>query len=132
MDINRLKMDINRLNEIHTKLHDKEVILMNLKREGYATDEEVLKNFIDAARLLGTRPSVVAFSYFTKHMVSILKAVTEEQYQLNWEKIREDGSRDEGLIQRIADARNYLFFIIACLEHESDQVADFGEVKPNE
>lgn len=119
-------MNTKRLAEIHSTLHAKESRLMNLKREGYASDEQVLQNFIEAGKLLDIRPSEVAFLYFTKHLISIKKAVVENSYSLTWEKSKADGSRDEGLIQRIADARNYLFFVVACLEYEGEQVADFN------
>jgi hypothetical protein len=119
-------MNKQRLSKIHDILTEKERQLLRLKREGYGSDEQVLQNFIEAGKLLDIRPSEVAFLYFTKHLISIKKAVVENSYSLTWEKSKADGSRDEGLIQRIADARNYLFFVVACLEYEGEQVADFN------
>lgn len=118
-------MERQRLTEIYNAITERERQLLNLKREGYSSDEQVLQNFIEAARLLEVRPSQVAFYYLTKHLISIKKAVMENKYSLTWEKSKPDGSRDEGIIQRIADARNYLFFIVACLEYESGEIADF-------
>jgi len=85
--------------------------LLNWKRGEYSSEEDRLQNFREIADFLGQRPAGVALSYLLKHIQSITLAVRTEKYAWAWET--EGG---EGLKQRIADARNYLLLLAACID----------------
>lgn len=118
-------MNSARFAEIYEGLTSKEAALFNVKKNQYAFDDERLHNFIQAAKIEGRRPSQIAFSYFTKHLISIQKAIDSQQYELYWERLTEAGDKDECIVQRFADARNYMLLMLCCLEHEADQPVSF-------
>lgn len=89
--------------------------LLKAKANDYATTDR-LANFRAVAEFLGIEPSVVCLTYMLKHVQAISLAVTEDRVRGNWDWETEEGS--EGLMQRIADARNYLLLLAACLEAE--------------
>lgn len=91
-----------------------EVALMRWKREDYSPREDVLENFRQAAGVLGVRPSLIAATYMLKHVLAVLNAIREGRYAWEWQL----SSGREGLKQRIADARNYLLLLAACLDEE--------------
>lgn len=119
-------MNSKRFAEIYEGLTSKEAALFGVKKDQYAFDDERLHNFIQAAKVEGKRPSQVAFSYFTKHLIAIQKAIETEGYELYWERITDAGDKDECIVQRFADARNYLLLMLCCLEHESQEPISFG------
>jgi len=94
-----------------------EAKILDWKRGEYSPDEDRLQNFREVAGFLDQRLAEVALSYLLKHIQSIALAVRTGKYAWAWEK--EGG---EGLKQRIADARNYLLLLAACLEEENDSV----------
>ncbi len=121
-------MNSTRLNELWNALHEKETSLIGIKAGEYANDDERLYNFKNGAALIGGLPSQVAWAYLTKHLIAIQKAVMNGSFQkinFDWAIKHEDGGYTEGLIQKIVDARNYLFFILACLEEEESKQASF-------
>lgn len=85
--------------------------LLGIKAGEYARDGDRLENFHLQGAFQGVRPEEVALTHFLKHVCAITKAVREARYDWCWES---DGK--EGLKQRIADARNYLLLIAACIE----------------
>jgi len=89
--------------------------IMGWKAGEYADDKDRLKNFRQVASFTGTTMSVVALMYLLKHIQAIANAVETDNYVWAWEK--EGG---EGAKQRIADARNYLLLLAACMEEEHD------------
>lgn len=91
-----------------------EIGLMRWKREDYSPREDVLENFGQVGAMLGARPSMIAATYLLKHVLAILNAVRSGRYVWDWQS--PDGR--EGLKQRIADARNYLLLLAACLDDE--------------
>ena len=91
-----------------------EAKIMDFKRGEYSPNSDRLQNFREVAAFLGLRPSEVALTYLMKHIQSIALAVRSGEYAWTWNT--EGG---EGLKQRIADARNYLLLLAACLEEES-------------
>ncbi len=99
---------------LHKEFMEKEAQILDWKRGEYSPDEDRLLNFRQVASLLGQRPSEVALVYLLKHIQSIILAVRSGDYVWAWE-----GEGGEGLKQRIADARNYLLLLAACLEEES-------------
>lgn len=92
-----------------------EARIMSWKRGEYSSGDDRLQNFREVANFLGKKPSEVALSYLLKHIQSIALAVRTGEYVWAWET--EGG---EGLKQRIADARNYLLLLAACLEAEME------------
>ena len=91
-----------------------EARILDWKRGEYSPDEDRLLNFHQVAEFLDHRPAVVALTWLLKHIQSITLAVQSAEYAWTWET--EGG---EGLKQRIADARNYLLLLAACLEEET-------------
>lgn len=90
--------------------------ILNWKVKDYTDaqdDTDRLQNFKEVAAFIGLKPSEVALTYLLKHVQSIALAVKNEHYNWTWET--KDG---EGLKQRIADARNYLLLLAACIEDE--------------
>ena len=92
---------------------DHEAHILARKRGEYTSGEDRLQNFREIANFLGQKPEEVALSYLMKHIQSIALAVRTGKYAWAWET--EGG---EGLKQRIADARNYLLLLAACLDEE--------------
>ena len=93
-----------------------EARILDWKRDEYSPNEDRLQNFREVAALTGLRLSEVALIWLLKHIQSISLAVRNGKYTWTWET--EGG---EGLKQRIADARNYLLLLAACLEEEKSQ-----------
>lgn len=97
-----------------SKFLTREGSLMSYKAGEYSDGSDRLLNFRQVAAFLNMRPSEVALSYLLKHIQSIGLAVQSKKYAWTWET--ESG---EGLKQRIADARNYLLLLAACLDEET-------------
>jgi len=92
-----------------------EAKILDWKRGEYSPDEDRLLNFREVAEFSGRQMSEVALIWLLKHIQSISLAVQTDHYTWAWET--EGG---EGLKQRIADARNYLLLLAACLEAEME------------
>lgn len=92
---------------------DHEMDLMEWKAGEYTNDNDRIKNFRMVAEFLNMTPAQVALTYLLKHIQSITLAVCGRPYTWAWET--ESG---EGLKQRIADARNYLLLLAACIDDE--------------
>ena len=91
----------------------REARILDWKRNEYSPDEDRLQNFREVAEFSGRQMSEVALIWLLKHIQSISLAVQSKKYAWAWKT--ESG---EGLKQRIADARNYLLLLAACLEEE--------------
>ena len=109
-------MNSARLNELWNELHQKETELIGIKAGEYAQDDEKLFNFKSGAALMGCEPYQVAWAYLTKHIISVQKAAVDGNFNFSWAVKQPDGAYTEGIVQKIVDARNYLFFILCCLE----------------
>lgn len=119
-------MNSERFTQLYNNLVAKETSLLMQKNAEYSADnDERLANFIKDAELLNTRPSIVAATLLSKGMHSIFEAVKKGDIQPDWELVNEDGTHREGFVQRISDARNYLFLLLACVEHETETPAMF-------
>ena len=94
-----------------------EARILDWKRGEYSPNEDRLQNFREVAEFLGRTPAEVALAYLMKHVQSIALAVRTGKYAWAWETVE-----GEGLKQRIADARNYLLLLAACLEEESNEI----------
>ncbi len=95
----------------------REARILDWKAGEYTAGQDRLLNFKQVAEFLSQRPAEVVLSYLLKHIQSIALAVRTEKYAWAWETNR----GGEGLKQRIADARNYLLLLAACLEEENDE-----------
>jgi hypothetical protein len=93
-----------------------EAKILDWKRGEYSPNEDRLQNFRQVAEFAGMKMSEVALIWLMKHIQSITLAVRYGKYSWTW--TTEGG---EGLKQRIADARNYLLLLAACLEEEKSQ-----------
>ena len=110
-----------RFENLVKEFQEQEALIMSHKGDEYAANEDRLQNFREVAQLIGQKPSVVALTYLLKHIQSISHAVRTEY---NWCWQTEQGY--EGLKQRIADARNYLLLLAACLEeHQAKERVRF-------
>lgn len=92
----------------------REARILDWKAGEYTAGQDRLLNFKQVAEFLNQRPAEVALAYLLKHVQSITLAVRTGHYAWAWET--EGG---EGLKQRIADARNYLLLLAACLDEET-------------
>jgi len=106
-----------RFEQLVKEFQEQEGKILSHKGNEYSPDEDRLQNFREVAGFLDQRLAEVALSYLLKHIQSIALAVRTGKYAWAWET--EGG---EGLKQRIADARNYLLLLAACLEEENDSV----------
>lgn len=92
--------------------------LLGIKAGEYTSGGDRLWNFHAQGALEGRRPSEIALTHFLKHVLSLVKAVREGSGVWAWE-----AEKGEGLKQRVADARNYLLLLAACLEEERNGAA---------
>ncbi len=95
---------------------DKEDNIMEWKKGEYSTRTDRLQNFKEVGAFMGITPREVALLYMMKHIQSIAVAIKTGRYDWAWET--EDG---EAIKQRIADARNYLLLLAACLQEENKE-----------
>ena len=93
-----------------------EARIMDHKRDEYSSGNDRLQNFREVAGLSGEKMSEVALIWLLKHIQSITLAVRTGEYAWKWKT-----EHGEGLKQRIADARNYLLLLAACLEEEKER-----------
>jgi len=112
-------MDSKRIDELWKQVHQKETNMLGIKAGEYAMGDERLYNFIEGARLMNCSIPQTAWAYLTKHLISIQKSTSEGKYNFTWAVKQEDGTYTEGIIQKIIDARNYLFLMLCCMEEES-------------
>ena len=109
------KFTPERFEQLVKEFHEHEGKILSHKGNEYSDKEDRLLNFREVAEFLGRTPAEVALAYLMKHIQSISHAVRTEY---NWCWQTEQGH--EGLKQRIADARNYLLLLAACLEAEME------------
>lgn len=111
-------MNVREFREILTEFQEGETALLDSKRVEYASaDGDVLENFKTLARLLHVTPSQVATVLLAKHVQGIAKQVMDRTFSWDWSQTTPDG-QTEGLKQRVADARNYLVLLAACIKEE--------------
>ncbi|MGB9886882.1 MAG: hypothetical protein ACPLRW_07795 [Moorellales bacterium] len=100
--------------ELHNEFVAHEANLLGLKAKEYAADSDRLWNFHVRAVMEGCRASEVALGDLLKHISSLALAVRTGSGEWAWRTLE----GHEGLKQRVADARNYLLLLAACLEEE--------------
>lgn len=91
--------------------------LLGVKRQDYTArgDEDCLENFRQIAAFEGRSMPEVCLSQVIKHIQAIHRAVSTGRYSFSWEQ-----TGGEGLRSRIADARNLLLLLAACLDHAEE------------
>ena len=97
----------------------KEGELLDIKGGEYGADYDRLLNFKEISDLVDMRATEVCLVLLLKHIQSITLAVKSGNYHFRWYWKDERGN--EGLKQKIADARNYLLLLAACIEDELEE-----------
>ena len=95
--------------------------LLNWKAGEYSDGIDRLQNFREIADFMGNKPvvitpAIVALIYKLKHIQSIKNAVVSGKVSCCWEN---EGK--EGILQRLADDRNYGLLLAACISEESEE-----------
>ncbi len=96
----------------------KEVELLEWKGGEYGSYCDRLLNFKEIANFVGLDGTAICLLYLLKHIQSITLAIKNNKHSDKWFWQDEKG---EGLKQRIADARNYLLLLAACIEEELEE-----------
>jgi len=96
----------------------KEVELLEWKGGEYGSYCDRLLNFKEIANFVGLDGTAICLLYLLKHIQSITSSIKNNKHSDKWFWQDEKG---EGLKQRIADARNYLLLLAACIEEEIKQ-----------
>jgi len=122
-------MNPKQFNSLIGEFKDKEQQILDWKAGEYSDDTDRLQNFREIAEFMGDKPvkitpEMLAFLYAMKHIQSIKNALVEGKVNWCWED--ENG---EGTKQRLADIRNYMLLLAACLEEETRRQPTAGEVK---
>ncbi len=108
-------INIENFGKLCAEFERKEAELRSVKGEEYATDD-ALMTIYKIANFSGVPAGKVCIILLLKHIQSLSKAVSENTTGLwCWEN-----NGREGLKQRIADARNYLLLLAACLEDREE------------
>lgn len=105
--------------ELRDEFNKREVRLIGLKKEEYATDDDRILNFRQIAAFEGRTISQTTTTCFLKHIESITRAVQNDDFS-KWCWVTPEGS--EGLKQRFADARLYLLLLAACIEESVEEL----------
>lgn len=102
--------------------------LLDHKRDEYASQTgDVLENFDTLGHFLDLNRSSIALMYLAKHIQAIAKQVNNQGFHWTWTT-----TEGEGLKQRIADARNYLLLLAACIEEDLKEGEVTAHAGPSE
>lgn len=112
-------MDNQSLQNIREDMLSKESELLDIKGGEYGADFDRLLNFKEIGDFLDMRATEVCLVLLLKHIQSITLAVKSGNYHFRW--YWNDTNNNDGLKQRIADARNYLLLLAACIEDEGKE-----------
>lgn len=118
-------MDNQSLQNIREDMLSKESELLDIKGGEYGADFDRLLNFKEIGDFLDMRATEVCLVLLLKHIQSITLAIKSGNYHSRWYWKDEKGN--EGLKQKIADARNYLLLLAACIEDEGSQNMNFSK-----
>lgn len=114
--------------KLYLEFLGKEGEIREKKQAEYTDTLDALKNFRQIGKFFDLNPATIASIYLMKHIQSIVLALETGRYEWCWQTA--DGR--EGLKQRIADARNYLLFLAACLEERHLQYLESQEEEKRE
>ena len=121
-----------RFQKLYEEFMKHEEDLLNWKAGEYTTNQDRIQNFREIAAFIGDKPivvtpGVVALIYMLKHIQSIKNAVITGRVNWYWET-----PEGEGMKQRIADSRNYLALLAACLDEKNEEIGASKEANINE
>ena len=117
-----------RFEKLVAEFLEREEKILAWKRGEYSTSADRLQNFREVAGFMGVYMPEIALYYLLKHIQSIKNAVlSEKRYNWTWET-----PEGEGLKQRIADSRNYLLLLAACLDEKNEEIGAGKEANINE
>ena len=113
-----------RFQKLYEEFMQHEEDLLNWKAGEYTTNQDRIQNFREIAAFLGDKPIIVnpgtiALIYMFKHIQSIKNAVITGRVNWYWET-----PEGEGMKQRIADSRNYLALLAACLDEKNEEASN--------
>lgn len=112
-------MNVSTFRKVLEEFQEGESALLDIKRTEYASEDgDVLENFKTLGQLLHLQPSQIAVILLAKHIQGVTKQVMDRKFLWAWVDSEGEGTA-EGLKQRIADARNYLTLLAACIEEEA-------------
>lgn len=108
-------MNNEQFENLREEFLSKEAQLLEFKGREYGADFDRLLNFKEISALTNMKSVDVCLLYMLKHIQSLVLAIKSRNYQSKWYW---SNNGNEGLKQRIADARNYLLLLAACIEEE--------------
>ena len=108
-------VNIHEFENLRGEFLAKEADLLQFKGGEYGDKIDRLLNFKEIAEFVEETPVEVCLLYLMKHIQSIVLSVKTGNYDKKWFWSDND---NEGLKQRISDARNYLILLGACIEEE--------------
>ena len=108
-------MNNEQFENLREEFLSKEAQLLEFKGREYGADFDRLLNFKEISALTNMKSVDVCLLYMLKHLQSLVLAIKSRNYQSKWYW---SNNGNEGLKQRIADARNYLLLLAACIEEE--------------
>lgn len=95
-------MTPERFDEFFEETYRREALVLRSKAHQYASSQDRLENFKDAAMLLRTTPERVLFGYVTKHLMRLTDLI------LSGETVGKETSNEV-----IGDIRNYMLLLQA-------------------
>jgi len=105
-----------RFNRLVGEFALKEGKLLSYKAGEYSDGVDRIQNFREMAAIMGCTPAEVALMYMLKHVQAVTHQIKHKKYVWAWE-----GPQGEGLKQRMADIRNYVLLLAACIDEEAEQ-----------
>ena len=93
------------------QIRDKSINTLFEKNACYSSDDDAIHNFVAGARAIGRTPAQTALGYATKHWVALVDKVE-----------RDDFSNKEDLMEKIQDLINYLCFIWAIANNDTNTI----------
>lgn len=96
-------------NALVDKLEASRVSILKERNAKYSHPDNALYNFNEAAKIMGCTPAQAAWNYATKHIIALRDMI-----------LKNDFSDIDDLEEKIRDVQNYLTFIWALGNEESD------------
>jgi len=106
---------LEQFKELAKEIQSHETAIMEQKAREYTDGADKLYQFRQVAGWMDMDPAKVAMIYLLKHIQSIASAVETGIYNWCWR----DKDGNEGMKERIVDARNLLLLVAACMDEES-------------
>jgi hypothetical protein len=107
---------------LYKEFTEHERAILGFKRSEYADPQgDVLRNFREVSALLDQADTQYCLTLLAKHFQGIVNAVLRASKggKIDWRW--QDNQGQEAFKQRIADTRNYLLLLAACIEDRERQ-----------